>query len=279
MSLINRALFVIERNLHQDLSLGGLAEVCGVSRFHLAHAFGDATGLAVMEYVRRRRLTESAYALAAGAQDIMEVALDYSYGSHEAFTRAFKAYFGKTPDEVRRTESVAGLALLDAIRFVGAGGAKLEAPRFERTGELKFIGLPEPFSYGGTAHIPGQWRRFMADFYGRIEHKSQTVPVGIVTSSNDGDADLCYTCAVEVSRFDTTPAGLGTLTVKPASYAVFAHNRHITELPQTYTAIWNDWLPASGRKPAEAPSFERPNATFDTRTGEGGVTLWIPLMQ
>lgn len=121
MSLINRALFVIERNLQRDLSLGGVAEGCGVSRFHLAHAFGDGTGLAVMEYVRRRRLTESAYALAAGARDIMEVALDYGYGSHEAFSRAFKAEFGRTPEEVRRTESVAGLALLDAIRFVGAG--------------------------------------------------------------------------------------------------------------------------------------------------------------
>src|SRR5215469_5752402 len=109
MSLINRALFTIERNLNQDLSLGGIADVCGVSRFHMAHAFGDATGLTVMEYVRRRRLTESAYALAAGARDIMEVALDYGYDSHEGFTRAFKGYFGSTPEEVRRAESVAGL--------------------------------------------------------------------------------------------------------------------------------------------------------------------------
>lgn len=279
MSLINRALFTIERNLHHDLSLGGIAEACGVSRFHLAHAFGDAAGLAVMEYVRRRRLTESAYALASGARDIMEVALDYGYDSHEGFTRAFKAHFGKTPEEVRRTESVTGLALLDAIRFVEVRRAPLEAPRFERTGELKFIGLPEPFTYGQVAHIPGQWRRFMADFYPRIEHRSQSIPVGIVTSGAEGETDLCYTCAVEVSRFDTIPAGLVTLSVKPASYVVFPHNRHVSELAQTYTAIWNDWLPANGRKPAEAPSLERPNGTFDSRTGEGGTTLWIPLAQ
>lgn len=279
MSLINRALFVVERNLHHDLSLAGVAEVCGVSRFHLAHAFGDATGLAVMEYVRRRRLTESAYALASGARDIMEVALDYGYGSHEGFTRAFKAYFGKTPEEVRRAESVTGLALLDAIRSVDVRRAKLEVPRYEQTGELKFIGLAEFFAYGEIAHIPSQWRRFMADFYPRIEHKTQSIPVGVVTTGTERDADLCYTCAVEVSRFNTTPAGLVTLAVKPASYVVFPHNRHIAELAQTYAAVWNDWLPASGRKPAEAPSFEKPNATFDPRTGEGGVTLWIPLMQ
>lgn len=279
MSLINRALFTIERNLHRDLSLGGIAEACGVSRFHLAHAFGDTAGLPVMEYVRRRRLTESAYALASGARDIMEVALDYGYDSHEGFTRAFKAHFGKTPEEVRRAESVTGLALIDAIRLVETRRAQLEAPRFERTGELKLIGLPEPFTYGQVAHIPGQWRRFMAELYPRIEHKSQSIPIGVVTSGAEGETDLCYTCAVEVSRFNTVPAGLVTLTVKPASYVVFPHNRHVSELSQTYTAIWNDWFPESGRKPAEAPILERPNATFDPRTGEGGTTLWIPLAQ
>ena len=42
MSLINRALYLIERNLHHDLSLGGVADVCGVSRFHLAKSFAVA---------------------------------------------------------------------------------------------------------------------------------------------------------------------------------------------------------------------------------------------
>lgn len=119
----------------------------------------------------------------------------------------------------------------------------------------------------------------MAEFYPRIEHKSQPIPVGVVTSGAEGETDLSYTCAVEVSRFNTAPAGLLPLTVKPASYAVFPHSRHVSELARTYTAIWNDWLPASGRKPAEAPTLERFNATFDPRTGEGGVTLWIPLVE
>jgi AraC family transcriptional regulator len=70
MSLTNKALFIIERNLARDLSLGEIAGCCGVSRFHLAHAFGESTGQSVIEYVRARRFTEAAYALAGGAQDI-----------------------------------------------------------------------------------------------------------------------------------------------------------------------------------------------------------------
>ena len=41
MSLTDKALFAIERNLNRELSLGEIAERVGVSRFHLAHAFGE----------------------------------------------------------------------------------------------------------------------------------------------------------------------------------------------------------------------------------------------
>ena len=192
------------------------------------------------------------------------------------------AHEASPPAEIRR-------AIDDMIALLGGEPKDLrgisldisQVPEFNRRvyDIARDIPAGSTLTYGEIAQIPSQWRRFMADFYPRIEHKSQSIPVGIMTSGAEADSDLCYTCAVEVSRFNTTPEGLVTLAVKPASYVVFPHNRHITELTQTYTAIWNDWLPASGRKPAEAPSFEKPNATFDTRTGEGGVTLWIPLLE
>ena len=275
MSLTNKALFAIERNLNRELSLGEIAERLGVSRFHLAHAFGESTGLSVMEYVRGRRLTESAYALAGGARDILSVALDGGYGSHEAFSRAFKAQFGKTPEEVRRAESVVGLALVDAIRMVDRAPAPLKPPRFEEVGELRFVGLSERTAYGETQNIPGQWQRFMSRPYGEIENKTADIPVGISTGGEDGE--LHYVCAAQVSRFGHVPKGLVKLTLAPAAYAVFAHDGHITRLHQTYVTIWNDWFPSSGKAPAHAPSFERHNPTFDTRTGEGGVTIWTPL--
>jgi AraC family transcriptional regulator len=96
--LAANVLWAIERNLDRPLTLAELAAACGVSHFHLAHAFGRATGYSVMHYVRARRLTEAARALAAGdAPDILRLALDCGYGSHEAFSRAFRAQFGTTP--------------------------------------------------------------------------------------------------------------------------------------------------------------------------------------
>src|SRR5215472_8782310 len=117
MSLATQAVWIIERNSERDLSLSGIARACGVSRSHLANAFGTATGLPVMHYVRVRRLSEAAKVLAGGAPDILAVALDAGYASHEAFTRAFRDNFGMTPERVRERGSIGGLPLVGPLEF------------------------------------------------------------------------------------------------------------------------------------------------------------------
>jgi AraC family transcriptional regulator len=275
MSVTNKALFVIERNLHCDLTLDQIAGYCDVSRFHLAHAFGESIGLPVMEYLRGRRLTEAAYALASGAADILTIALDSRYASHQAFSRAFKVQFGKTPEEVRKSESVEGLKLVDAIRHLESKAMKLKEPRIQKEGELLFVGQSEHVPYKEMQNIAGQWERFMSGPYGVIDHKVAEPPVGITTGSNDDGIE--YMCAAGVTKFGPLLNNCVKLTLPPATYAVFVHDGHVTQLRETYEAIWNDWFPKSGKPPAEAPSFERHNETFDPRTGNGGVTIWIPI--
>ena len=43
--------------------------------------------------------------------------------------------------------------------------------------------------------------------------------------------------------------------------------------------IWNQWLPASGLKAADAPNFERYDEKFDSATGNGGSEIWILLRE
>jgi AraC family transcriptional regulator len=275
MLITNKALFVIERNLYSDLTLDQIARHCGLSRFHLAHAFGKSTGFSVMEYLRGRRLTEAAHALASGAGDILSVALDSRYESHEAFSRAFKARFGKTPEEVRKSESVEGLRLVDAIRHLESKALTLKEPCIREMGELLFVGLGARVPFTDIQNIAAQWERFMSGPYGEIAHRLPEPPVGITTSLNDEGIE--YVCAAGVTRFGSIPRNCIKLTLPPASYAVFAHDAHVTQVRETYEAIWNEWFPKSGKTPAEAPSLERHNESFDPRTGNGGLTIWIPI--
>ena len=100
-AIVEKALWFIEHRYGHEITLDDVAEHVGASRFHLSRSFPAATGLSLSAYLRGRRLTEAAKALAAGAPDILAVALDAQYGSHEAFTRAFRDQFGLTPEQVR----------------------------------------------------------------------------------------------------------------------------------------------------------------------------------
>src|SRR3982074_1986059 len=116
MNPAQKALWFIESHLGDELTLDEIAGVGGVSRFRMGRACAAATGLSVMRYVRARRLSEAARALAGGAPDILTLALDADYGSHEAFTRAFRHHFGVTPEAVRTSTCLDGIKLQEPIQ-------------------------------------------------------------------------------------------------------------------------------------------------------------------
>lgn len=275
MSLTNKALWVIERNLDRDLTLGAIAKACEVSRYHLAHAFGAATGHSVMDYARGRRLSEAARALADGAPDILAVALEAGYASHEAFSRAFRVQFGVAPEALRRAASLDGIALVEAMHLPAQGWMAFEPPEMVLAGPSLFVGLSRRIAFGASQAIAAQWQRFMAD-YGAISDKAQPIPVGIAANLDD-DGNFDYVCAAEVTRFSDVPREFVKLKVPRQIYAVFQHRGHISTLDQTFNAIWNDWIPADGKSVVDGPSLERHNPVFDPQTGNGGVTIWIPV--
>jgi AraC family transcriptional regulator len=275
MSLPDKALWVIERNSTQPLTLDGIAAACGVSRSQLAHAFGAATGLSVMQYVRARRLTAAARALAAGAPDILPIALEAGYGSHEAFTRAFRDRFQQTPESVRERRSLDGLALVGPLELRPQARVRLDPPRLVDHPLVRVVGLAERCSFDTIIAIPAQWQRFMARYNG-IPYKRDGIPIG-VTYGADDDGQFQYMCGAEVQRFGQRSRELLQLEIQPRQYAVFEHGGHVSTIYETYRSIWNEAMPAMDRAMADAPVIERHNPTFDPRTGEGGLTLWIPL--
>ena len=274
MSLANKALFVIERSLDEDLSLDEIAARCGVSRFHLAHAFGRSFGLSAIAYMRGRRLTEAAHALQNGAPNILHLALDSGYASHEAFSRAFKAQFGLTPEEARQSRPVAGWA--EPLARLESKMIALKEPEIRREGKLLFVGVKARMAYATImAEASGQWRRFMAAAYADIPLKRPGPPIGVTMPIDDERCD--YVCAAGVTGFGLVPPGCEKVIVEPAEYAVFAHDGNVSRLNDTYRPILDEWLPASGRAMADAPQLETYNDAFDPRTGDGGIKIWIPL--
>lgn len=276
VSVTHRALWYIESHLNGDLSLEAIADAAGVSRFHMSRAFTLSTGLLLSGYIRARRLSEAAKTLAQGAPDILSVALDNGYESHEGFTRAFRQQFDVTPDQLRAQARTDRLALQEALSMEHPAVIALGAPRIVARGALLLFGLNQRCERLGDPNIPSQWARFMPHL-GHIGGQIGRVAYGVIHSADDaGDYD--YMCGVEVRAVPAEPAEFTALTLPAQTYAVFEQHGHISTIVSTWKGIWEEGLSHAGRKAADGPSFERYGEQFDGRTGLGGFEIWVPVV-
>jgi len=272
---VAKAVWFIESHFKQEITLDDAAAVAGVSRYHLSRLFGLAVGCSFIRYLRGRRLTEAARALADAAPDILSVAIDTGYGSHEAFTRAFRDQFGLTPELLRASGSLEQIQLMEPIRMDETLLTTLEPPRFETRGTFLVAGLSERYDSTTSAGIPAQWQRF-APYLGNIPGQVGRTAYGVLCNSDDeGNTD--YISGVEVTGFSHVQPELARLRIPGQQYAVFVHRDHVSAIRRTWFTIFNQWLPAFAYRTTGGPEFERYGPEFDPRTGMGGFEIWIPV--
>jgi len=278
MEAVKRALWYIESHSADPLTLGEVAEASGLSRFHLARVFPAVTGHSVIAYLRGRRLTEAARVLADGAPDILSVALDAGYGSHEAFTRAFRDTLGVTPEEVRARRGLDNLSLVEPTHMSDIPAVELARPSYRDVGAMLIAGIRQYYSYEERGGIPAQWQRFNPHI-GHVEGEIAGSAYGVCMRVADDREGFDYICGVQVKSLDDLPEDLSGLRIPARRYAVFEHRDHISSIGSTCAAIFGDWLPSSELKTADGPlmMIEHYDRRFDPQSGEGGMEIWVPL--
>ncbi len=279
MNPVGKALWFIESNSARNLSLDEIAHAACVSRFHLSRAFSEAMGLSIQSYLRGRRLSEAARKLAFGVPDILSLALDSGYNSHEAFTRAFRDQFGITPEAVRAQGHLHYLQLVVPIKMEERILVNLKPPRIENGKSLLIAGIGERYNSQTSANIPAQWQRFaphLGRIPGQLNTRDKHVSYGVCCNM-DEEGNIEYICGVEVKDFNQTPAEWSRLRIPEQRYAVFTHDGHISLIRSTWQTIFNHALPQAGLTMTDAPSFERYDERFNPATGMGDLEIWIPI--
>ncbi|MCL2545057.1 MAG: helix-turn-helix transcriptional regulator [Clostridia bacterium] len=83
------------------LTLRTIARESGYSEFHMTRKFKDLSGTSLRAYLRGRRLAFALIDVRDTAKNLLDIAVDYGFSSHEAFGRAFKATYGIPPSAYR----------------------------------------------------------------------------------------------------------------------------------------------------------------------------------
>ncbi|MBN7772474.1 helix-turn-helix transcriptional regulator [Clostridium aminobutyricum] len=74
----------------------------GYSEFYTTRKFKEISGIQFRDYLRHRKLAFALKEVRDSEKSLIEIAFDYGFSSHEAFTRAFKAAYSVTPSEYRK---------------------------------------------------------------------------------------------------------------------------------------------------------------------------------
>jgi AraC family transcriptional regulator len=104
---VKRVTSYMRDRLDQDVSLGELAVLVGLSRFHFCTAFRLATGCTPHQWFTAQRMARARQLLGDPALLITDVALAVGYATPSAFSASFRRLVGATPSEYRRQRASA----------------------------------------------------------------------------------------------------------------------------------------------------------------------------
>ena len=107
----------------------GYAERLHLSRFHVDRIVSAVAGEPPGALRRRVLLERAAHRLASTDDDVLPVAIDAGYSSHEAFTRAFQRAFGSPPSVWRSAGHPFELAAPSGVHFKPPAGLRLPPGR------------------------------------------------------------------------------------------------------------------------------------------------------
>jgi AraC family transcriptional regulator len=284
LARIHRVQDHIERHLGEELRLEDLARMAWFSAFHFHRIYAAITGETIREFVARLRLERAASTLLRFPErSITEIALDAGFGGSAAFARAFRAAYGMTASEFRKTgkplrkrgeEGRKGAGYVAPVGAApdGPDAADLRRPDMSGKGKKKAdaIAVEElpAFTVAYVRHV-GPYAGNAGLFAGLFGRLGQWAgPRGLVRKDTrwlaiyHDDPEITPPEKLRLSACITVPAGtqgerdVSVMEIPAGKCAVARYSLQKHE----YAAAWNwlmgEWLPASGYQPDDRPCYE-----------------------
>jgi AraC family transcriptional regulator len=112
---VARAVEAVCAEPQRKWTLGELSSLASLSPGHLAHVFRAEMGTSAYDFVIRSRLLRTLDAVLETEAGLTGIAMDAGFASHSHFTAKFRAFFGRTPQELRRGTRSAAVRQLRRI--------------------------------------------------------------------------------------------------------------------------------------------------------------------
>jgi len=99
--LIEKAKNYIKTHLTEPFTLEDIANICGYSKYHFSREFYKKTGMNIMDFARKERISAAKDELLLN-KSIFSIAIKFGFDTHNGFTNAFFQYIGCNPSDFRK---------------------------------------------------------------------------------------------------------------------------------------------------------------------------------
>ncbi|RCX16202.1 AraC family transcriptional regulator [Fontibacillus phaseoli] len=288
---IQQSIEYIESRLDEELTLKEVSQAMHYSEYHFHRTFLYMVGDTVTSYIRKRRLSKAAELLAFSNKKLLDIALECGFGSHEAFTRAFRKMYGILPSACRRLGRPPYIVakaelqpLFDEKIYLERGEVNMEY-RIETSQAMRVIGYgiqTTTVEGQNSTEIPAFWQAYMKDRLGeKVPGKKRPdVELGICTAM-DEDGMFRYIIGFETDNVTEVPEGMVDYVIPEATYAIFttppvSQEDFTSSIQETWNQIFSEWFPSSGYEQACAPDFEWYDQRCWPKEGKQ-IDIYIPV--
>jgi AraC family transcriptional regulator len=268
LDIIKKTTEYMENNLLEPINLDHISENVNISKFHLLRIWKGATSTGLMEYVRRRRLSQSLGDLINNDSSIEFISSKYSFGCERTYNRAFKDEFNTTPAKWRKNPSP--LKILDRFNaeFMSCAGEGLiffrsitVLPTFSIAGIEHTVNKEENMKFQTSNKLGNDF------FYNHrlriVNPVEKDIYVGFTTVPAKPVDYTFYQPSIQINQSSIVPSDMKIKRITPHKYGVFTYmGAHRPEdiSSKTLCDIWKyvfeTWMPTVEFNLKENFSFE-----------------------
>jgi AraC family transcriptional regulator len=247
---LNRVVDHIYAHLDEDIRFNDLAEVACLSPYHWHRIYAAVRGETIAATVRRLRLLRAADRLANSSEPIKIIAEQAGYGALDAFARAFKERYGKTPADYRSNGSHAKFKAATRKQDITGFPIEIVSLPLTRCAAVTHIGpylqidsaMARLFSELAVNRLLTLDQQMRAVFF----DDPDLVPVDALRSK----------ACTPVSEDVNLPSSLETMVLHAGVYARLRYKGPYADMKSAYRWLLGVWLPSSGYEADDAPIFE-----------------------
>lgn len=93
-------------NITEDLTVPRVSVRSGYSTWHFQRLFKEHTGTSLASFIREKKIIECVKKIRSKKYDIIDIVVEYNFGSQQQFTRAFKKITKCTPGRCKRNSKL-----------------------------------------------------------------------------------------------------------------------------------------------------------------------------